>query len=304
VCVGEDQTESEDSPAASFSDRDSLDCKMAQLGNGSGVPSLAQRWSLQGKTALVTGGTKGIGQAIVEELAGLGVSVYTCARSGDDVEKSLATWRAAGWNVEGCVCDVSDRQAREGLFSKVADHFGGKLDILINNVGFSIWKPTLEYTGEDYSSVMSTNLESVFHSCQLAHPLLKASGDGSIVSISSIAGVVGFLPGVVYGGSKAAINQITKTFACEWANDGIRINCVCPGWTHTPLTALALKIPALLDEIDHRTPQKRVARPYEIAGIVAFLCMPTASYITGQTICVDGGLTINGFTPDQSGFWI
>jgi Tropinone reductase 1 len=273
---------------------------MAQPGISSEVPSLAQRWSLQGKTALVTGGTKGIGQAIVEELAGLGVSVYTCARSGDDVEKSLATWRAAGWKVDGSVCDVSDRQAREELFSKVAAHFGGKLDILINNVGYNTAKPTLEYTAEDYSMMMSTNLESVFHSCLLAHPLLKSSGNGSIVSISSVGGVIVCWPGIVYAAAKAAINQITKNFAFEWANDGIRVNSVCPGWTHTPLAAAVLSNATILAEIEHRVPLKRAGLPHEVAGLVAFLCMPNAAYITGQTICVEGGMTIHAFSPDLS----
>jgi Tropinone reductase 1 len=98
----------------------------------------------------------------------------------------------------------------------------------------------------------------------------------------------------------AAINQITKNFAFEWANDGIRVNSVCPGWTHTPLAAPALSNATILAEIEHRVPLKRAGLPHEVAGLVAFLCMPNAAYITGQTICVEGGMTIHAFSPDLS----
>ncbi|KAM5569756.1 hypothetical protein ABKV19_016990 [Rosa sericea] len=157
---------------------------MAQYGGG-------RRWSLEGMTALVTGGTKGIGYAIVEELAGLGASVHTCSRNEAQLNECLNQWKKKGFHqVTGSVCDVVSKIQREELIQKVSSLFHGKLNILINNVGAQIGKPATEYTAEDYSFIMSTNLESTYTMCQLAHPLLKTSGAGNIIFLSSVGGVV------------------------------------------------------------------------------------------------------------------
>ncbi|PKA52476.1 Tropinone reductase like [Apostasia shenzhenica] len=163
---------------------------------------IEKRWSLHGTTALVTGGTKGIGKAIVEELAGLGAKVHTCARNEADVEKCLQEWKSLNLTVTGSVCDVSSREQRENLIHHITSLFQGKLNILINNTGTSRFKNALNFTAEDYSFIMSTNLESAFHLSQLAHPLLKASGSGSIVFISSVAGLIAFPVMTVYAITK------------------------------------------------------------------------------------------------------
>ncbi|KAG5528383.1 hypothetical protein RHGRI_029151 [Rhododendron griersonianum] len=230
------------------------------------------RWSLTGMTALVTGGTRGIGHAIVEELATLGATVYTCSRNEAELNRCLQGWAAKGFSVSGS----------------------------INNVGTTIKKPTTEYTSVEYSMLMATNFESAYHLCQLTYPLLKASGVGSIVFISSVAGLVHIDSGSIYGACKGAMNQLTKNLACEWAKDNIRCNCVAPGYIRTSLVEHLLDNEEFLGKIISRTPLKRPGEPKEVSSLVAFLCMPASSYITGQIVSVDGGMTVFGFSPNNN----
>ncbi|KAH9661602.1 Tropinone reductase [Citrus sinensis] len=242
---------------------------MATPTNGNG--RLNQRWTVQGMTALVTGGTKGLGHAVVEELAELGAAVHTCSRNEADLSECIRDWKTKGFKVTGSVCDI-------------------------NNVGTTIRKATVEYTAEDFSFLMATNFESAYNLCQLAHPLLKASGAASIVLMSSVCGVVSVVDaGSIYGATKGAMNHLARILACEWAQDNIRTNSVTPWFVATPLTESFLNDEAFLKEVEGRTPMRRTGKPNEISSLVAFLCMPAASYITGQTISADGGFTVNGF---------
>ncbi|KAL2983800.1 hypothetical protein AAZX31_12G056500 [Glycine max] len=186
-------------------------------------------------TALVTGGSKGIGYAIVEELAQLGATVHTCARNEAELNESLNEWNTKGYRVTGSVCDVASRAERQDLIARLSNEFNGKLNILVNNVGTNVPKHTLDVTEEDFSFLINTNLESAYHLSQLAHPLLKASEAANIIFISSIAGVLSIGVGSTYGATKGAMNQLTKNLACEWAKDNIRTNCVAPGPIKTPL---------------------------------------------------------------------
>ncbi|XP_041026419.1 tropinone reductase homolog At2g29360-like isoform X2 [Juglans microcarpa x Juglans regia] len=253
------------------------------------------RWSLKGKTALVTGGTKGIGYAIVEELAGLGAEVHTCSRNQTELNERVREWELKGFKVTSSVCDLTSRSQREKLIETVSSVFGGRLDIFVNNAAAWMLKDAIQHTLEDYSAVMGANVESPYHLCQLSHPLLKASGAGSIVFVSSIAGVIALPKVSGYAASKGAINQLTKNLACEWAKDHIRSNAVAPWAVRTrDIPPDALRSAGYENTIS-RTPLGRLAEPNEVSTVVAFLCLPAASYVTGQVICVDGGYTVTGF---------
>ncbi|KAK1299477.1 hypothetical protein QJS10_CPB14g00690 [Acorus calamus] len=257
------------------------------------------RWSLQGMTALVTGGTRGIGHAIVEELVGFGASVHTCARNESDLNECLQRWKALGSPVTGSVCDVSSRVEREKLIERVSSIFDRKLNILVSSAGAVVIKNAQDHTAEEVSKVMAMNFESYFHLSQLAYPLLKESGQGTIIYNSSILAAVAGPQLSTYSASKGAVNQLAKNLACEWAKDKIRVISVAPGFIKTLFSEPAHSNKEYYERIIGRTPLRRFGEPEEISSIVAFLCMPAASYITGQTIYVDGGLTVSGFYPEH-----
>lgn len=253
------------------------------------------RWSLKGMTALVTGGTRGIGKAIVEELASFGAIVHTCALNEKRLNERLEEWKAKGYTVTGSICDLYSKPAREDLMKTVSSLFDGKLNILVNNAGAAVVKPATEVTTEDYSTVMGTNFDAPFHLCQLGHPLLKASGNGSIVFISSNSGHFGVPYFSMTGASKGALNQVTKNLAVEWVKDNIRVNAISPAMINT-----AVSQPSELEmevgmRMISRTPMGRIGEPNEVSPLVTFLCLPVASYITGQIIGIDGGLMNSGW---------
>ncbi|KAI4356506.1 hypothetical protein L6164_000528 [Bauhinia variegata] len=258
----------------------------------------AKRWSLAGTTALVTGGTKGIGHAIAEELAEFGAAVHVCARNEEDVDRCLKEWQSKGFSVTGSVCDVSSHEQRKSLMETVSSIFQGKLNILVNNAGTNRVKKAEDYTAEDYTTIMGTNFESAYHLSQLAYPFLKESGCGNIVFISSVGGMKAFPLHSLYAATKGAMNQVTKNLAQEWAKDNIRVNTVAPGPVMTPLlesTVLNREDygkEKVIQDLVNQTPLGRIGDPEDISALVAFLCFPVASFITGQVISADGGFVL------------
>mmetsp|Transcript_22020 Transcript_22020/g.31890 ORF Transcript_22020/g.31890 Transcript_22020/m.31890 type:complete len:260 (-) Transcript_22020:61-840(-) len=253
---------------------------------------MAGRWTLKGKKALVTGGTKGIGKAIVDEYVQLGAQVLLTARTEKDVLDVVKSYQSG--NVHGVASDLSTKEGCEKLIAEVNRVFDGELHILVNNVGTNIRKPTLEYVEEEYDSIMDTNLKSIFRLCQMAHPMLKKAGSSCVLMDSSVAGIVALNSGPIYGISKAALNQLTRALCCEWYGDGIRVNSVCPWYTRTPLAAPVIEDKERLGNILARTPAGRLGEPEDVAALFAFLAMDCAKHISGQSISVDGGFTANG----------
>lgn len=251
-------------------------------------------WTLEGKTALITGATKGIGKAIATEFLNLGASVYLVGRNNETLEEMLTELSEYTGRVDGFATDVSIPAEREALIAEVIAKWG-KLDILVNNVGTNIRKRSPDFTDEEVEFILQTNLKSAFDFSRKLYPFLKNAGNASIVNVSSVAGLTSLKTGAVYGMTKAAMVQMTKNLACEWAQEGIRVNAVAPWYIETPLAKQVLKDFDYLTSVLERTPMQRVGKPEEVATAAAFLAMPAASYITGQCLAVDGGFTVYGF---------
>ncbi len=255
-----------------------------------------KRWRLDGQAALITGASAGIGLAVAREFARLGAEVLMVAR-----DEALLASAAADIEdeVDGAVvryfaADVSDAEQRQEIFDWIRD-LESPLSILVNNVGTNIRKATLDLNEDDFANVLDSNVHAVFAMSRLAHAFLKEHGSASIVNIGSVSGLTHVRTGPLYGLSKAAVHQLSVNLACEWASDGIRVNSVAPWYIRTRRTSEALSNPEYFEEVISRTPMKRIGEPEEVAAAVAFLCMPAASYITGECIAVDGGFLRYGF---------
>lgn len=242
-------------------------------------------WQLRGKTALVTGASRGIGRAIAEELIALGAEVTIVAREPAELAET-----AAAIGATGLAADITTAAGRAAIVAAVR----GSLHVLVHNAGGNVRGPLTSYDDATIEGLLALNLTAPLLLSRDLHPALRQAGGASVVHIGSVAGHVALATGVAYAAAKAGIAQVARTLALEWAPDRIRVNAVSPWYTRTPLVEPILARPDTLAAIVARTPLGRIAEPREIATAVAFLAMPAASYVTGQTLIVDGGMTIQG----------
>ena len=254
------------------------------------------RWRLEGQRALVTGASAGIGLAICRELLGLGAQVLMVARDAAILEQVRAELEEEFPGPEDAVvafaADVTDEEQRSELLDWVADH--GGLHILVNNAGGNVTRPALDYGEDQWRGIFETNLFSAFELCRGAYPLLTKHAASSIVNIGSVSGEVHVRSGAPYGMSKAALHQMSRNLAVEWAEDGVRVNCVAPWYIRTRRTSVKLSDPDYLDEVLLRTPLGRIGEPDDIASAALFLVSDAARWITGHTLVVDGGQMLHG----------
>jgi Tropinone reductase 1 len=254
------------------------------------------RWRLEGQTALITGASRGIGLACARELLMLGADVLLVARDPDHLESVRVELEEEfpAREVRAVAADLAQAEQRLEVYDWIAD-LGAELHLLINNVGGNSPRPTLAYADDDVRRLFENNVMSAFAMSRLAHPLLTRHAATAIVNITSVSGLTHVRTGSPYGMTKAALAQLTKNLACEWASDGIRVNAVAPWYIRTQRSEIALADPAYAEEVLDRTPMGRIGEPEEVAAAVAFLCLPAASYITGECIAVDGGFLRYGF---------
>jgi Tropinone reductase 1 len=250
-------------------------------------------WRLDGRRALITGASRGIGEASAREFARLGASLLLVARGEERLVALAADLSATGVPVQWVAADVATEAGRDAVLR--AAQRGAELQILINNAGFNIRKPMAELGFAEYRSIQDTNLDAAFELCRRLHPLLERSAPASVVNNASVAGLTHLRTGAPYGMSKAGLIQMTRNLAVEWAPAGIRVNAVAPWYIDTPLARQVTANPAYLEAILARTPMGRLGHPYEVARAIAFLCMPASAYVTGQVLAVDGGFSVFGF---------
>lgn len=251
-------------------------------------------WRLDGQLALVTGASRGLGLATALEFARLGARLLLVARGGEDLALARdAVAAEASHDVEVLAADLADEADRRRVVQRVADE--GALNLLVNNAGMNIRKPVHEFGFEEYRRVLRLNTDACFDLCRRLFPLLEAGAPAAVVNNASVAGLTHLRTGAPYGMSKAALIQMTRNLAVEWASRGIRVNAVAPWYIDTPLARQVLDDPAYTEAVIARTPMGRVGAPEEVARAIAFLCMPASGYITGQTLAIDGGFSVYGF---------
>lgn len=253
--------------------------------------STLDRFSLKNKTVIVTGASQGIGESIALGMAEAGANVVLAARSVDKLDTVAKKIEAIGTRCIKVKTDVQQSEDIDEMVQKTVDEYG-TVDCLVNNAGINLVKPALDITEEEWDAVIDTNLKGYFLCSQAAGRIMMKNGGGSIINNASVFGLRGFINLSAYISSKGGVVQLTRGLAVEWARQGIRVNCVAPGYTLTEMTKRDIEAnPAILKFNLRKIPMNRGCEPREISDVMVFAASDAASYMTGQIIAVDGGWT-------------
>ncbi len=251
-------------------------------------------FSLKGKTAVVTGASSGLGVRFAEVLAGAGANVVLAARRGDRLDEVAGRIADAGGAALAQPCDVADSQAVQALVAAAWQRFG-RVDVLVNNAGISAEAGVMpeRIPDELFAQTVQVNLNGLYFCCRAAAERMLADGrGGTIINIASIMGLSGQQNApVAYQASKAAVINLTRNLACSWADRNVRVNCIAPGWFESEMTAGWFAVPQFLARFKAQAPMNRIGRPDELDGVLLFLASDASSFVTGQTIAVDGGVS-------------
>jgi NAD(P)-dependent dehydrogenase (short-subunit alcohol dehydrogenase family) len=248
---------------------------------------------LDGKTAIVTGGGRGLGQYMAEALSDAGANVVLCSRKKEALEEVKAEIEGRGGKALALACDVTDPEDVEKVVAETEEAFGA-IDILVNNSGATWGAPAEEMPLEKFDLVVRVNLRGTFLMSQtVGRRMIERGEGGRIINISSVAGIVGgdpdYMQTIGYNSSKGAVISMTRDLATSWARHGINVNAIAPGWFPTKMSG------GLIEQFEDRMlegiPMHRFGNPEDIKGVVLFLASPAANYVTGQTVVVDGGAT-------------
>lgn len=244
---------------------------------------------LKGKVAVVTGGTRGIGYAIVKKYLENGARVVLFGSRNETVEKALASLKAenADWEVSGDCPNLKDAKAVEAAIEKVKEKYG-KIDILVNNAGISDSKPVTDYTAEHFENIMQLNVNAIINAIMPTVKIMKEQGGGCIINTSSMVSLCGQPSGVAYPTSKSAVNGLTWSLARELGPSGIRVNAVAPGITKTDMVAALPE--KMIQPLINAIPLRRVGEPEDVANAFLFLASDMAGYVTGEVLSVDGAM--------------
>lgn len=254
--------------------------------------NVKELFDLTGKTAIVTGGSRGIGKEMAESLAEAGASLMLCARRAEWLNETVHEFSARGFNVDGRTCDVSKADEVDMIVTETVTRFGA-VDILVNNAGISWGAMPEEMPLDQWQKVLDVNLTGCFLFAQAAGREMLKQKSGSIINIASIAGLTSSANGPFYAGyvaSKAGLIGLTRELAASWGRQGIRVNAIAPGFFHSRLADAVIDIYERSIQENNVIP--RVGNPGELKGITVFLAADASSYVTGQTIAVDGGMTV------------
>ena len=249
-----------------------------------------QLFDLTGRVAIMTGAGRGLGRTMALGLAAAGADLALASRTASELESLVEEVQALGRRAIAVPTDVTSPDACEALVEAAITRLG-RLDILVNNAGTNVRKAALDITPDEYDFVIETNLKGYFNGARAAGRHFVAQGSGKVINISSILGSVALPNQAAYASSKGAIDQLTKVLAIEWATAGVQVNGLAPTYFETDLTRPLFEDPERRAFIEERTPVGRWGQPHELAGAVIFLASDASTFVTGQTLLVDGGWT-------------